>query len=189
MKTLIARVRAWLHHDDPLVGGLNLVAGVIVGNQPFYPFYVLWAVGWAGWPAFAAWAVMPLFAATPAIARASPLWGRIWFCLIATGNTVLTTKLLGPASGVELFHFACIAVGALFFRASERVLMLVMAGMPLALAWLLRDAYGAPVAVLTAEQSADLFTLHAVSVGTLLIFLGIVVSNVMSQAGVREGRS
>lgn len=189
MKALAARIRALLHHDDPLAHGVNLVAGVIVGNQPFYPLYVLWAAGKAGWPAFAAYAVMPLFALTFVFARRSSLLGRVWFCLIATGNTVLTTKLLGAETGVELFYFACIAVGALFFRSTERLLMLAMAGLPLLAGWLLHGNYGAPVAVLSADQQSALFTLHGISVGTLLIFLGIVVSNVTTPARAPAGPS
>lgn len=189
MKALSAWIKAYIHHPDPLTNGVNLVAAIIVSNQPFYPLYVLWAAGWEGWPAFAAYGVMPLFAITPMISRASPLMGRMWFCMIGTGNTVLTTKLLGQESGVELFHYACIAVAALFFRASERAIMIVMAAIPILLAWSLDGNYGRPVAQITPEQYESLFRLHAMSVAALIIFLGIVISNITSPAGGREERS
>jgi len=55
-------------HDDPRAALGNLVALLIVSNQPFYPLYVYWLVGSAAWVALVSFFSTPFFFAVPALA-------------------------------------------------------------------------------------------------------------------------
>lgn len=159
-------------HPDPRAALANLVALLIVSNQPFYPFYVYWLVGGPAWVTFVSFLSTPFFFAVPAVARRNSLAGRVLLCVTGTLNTVLCVWAIGAASGVALFYFACILIGVLLFRAPERIAMLVCTGLPMAAYLLLRQRLGAPLHVFTAAEYASLVTLHAISVGSLIAFVG-----------------
>jgi hypothetical protein len=116
----------------------------------------------------------PFFLAVPALSRRSPLLGRIVLALTATINTVFCTWVLGLQSGTELFLLPCATLAGLLFRPSERLLMLVLAGLPVAAWLLLHDRYGAPPYLYPPEAYSALFSMNAVSAGMISIFLGIV---------------
>ena len=181
MKSVLTRATAWLGayaaHEQPLVAAGNKVALVLAGNTPFYPLYVVWLAGSDGMP----WLLMtqlvfPFFLAVPAIARRRPLLGRVMLSLAGTANTVFGTWLLGQQAGVELFLVPCATLASLVFGAGERALMLVVAGLPLAAYYFLHGHYGAPPHLYAADAYAALFSMNAISTGTLSIFLGIVFS-------------
>jgi len=173
----MARLGAYAAHDEPLAAAGNKVALVLAGNTPFYPLYVAWLAGLDGMPwLLLTQLVFPVFLAVPAIARQNPLLGRVTLCLAGTANTVFGTWLLGQQAGVELFLVPCITLASLVFGTGERALMLVVAGLPLAAYYFLHGHYGAPPHLYAAEAYAALFSMNAVSVGTLSIFLGIVFS-------------
>jgi hypothetical protein len=159
-------------HSDPRAALANLVALLIVSNQPFYPFYVYWLVGVPAWVTLVSFLSTPFFFAVPAVARRNSLAGRVLLCVTGTLNTVLCVWAIGEASGVAMFYFACILIGVLLFRASERLAMAVCTALPMAGYLLLHERLGAPLHVFSAAEYASLTTLHAVSVGSLIAFVG-----------------
>ncbi len=172
-----ARLGAYAAHEQPLVAAGNKVALVLAGNTPFYPLYVAALAGSDGLP----WLLMtqlvfPFFLAVPAIARRKPLLGRLTLSLAGTTNTVFCTWLLGERAGGELFLIPCITLASLLFGAGERRLMLLLAVLPLGAFYFLHGHYGAPPHLYAEESYAALFSMNAISVGTLSIFLGIVFS-------------
>ena len=159
-------------HPDPRAALANLVALLIVSNQPFYPLYVYWIVGTPAWVTFVSFLSTPFFFAVPAVTRRNSLAGRILLCVTGTLNTVLCVWAIGEASGVAMFYFACILIGVVLFRASERVTMAICTALPMAAYLFLRHRLGAPLHVFSAAEYASLVTLHAVSVGSLIAFVG-----------------
>ncbi len=177
LQRIAARLGAFAANDDPLVAAGNKVALVLAGNGPFYPVYVIALAGSDGMP----WLLMtllafPVFLMVPAIARRHPLLGRITLSLAGTIHTVLCTWVLGEKSGTELFLIPCIALASLLFGAGERIWMLLMAAPPFAAYLLLHGNFGAPPYLYGDDAYAALFSMNAISVGTLSIFFGIVFS-------------
>ncbi|WP_022722189.1 hypothetical protein [Rhodopseudomonas sp. B29] len=172
-----SRLAAYAANPDPFAATGNLVALVLAGNGPFYPMYVAYVAGLGGMP----WLLLtllsgPLFAAVPALARRSSRLGRIVLCLIATGNTVFCTWLLGVPSGVELFLLPCAMLASVLFRPSERWLMLPLAGLPVAAFVFLHGRYAAPPHLYQPEQYAGLLSMNAFSAAMISIFIGMVFS-------------
>ncbi|ABE40454.1 conserved hypothetical protein [Rhodopseudomonas palustris BisB5] len=191
LQSTLTRTKAWLldyadnHH--PLAATGNLVALVLAGNAPFYPIYVALVAGTNGMP----WLLLtmlsfPFFFSVPALARRNPLLGRIALSLTATGNTVFCTWLLGERSGTELFLLPCATLASLLFRRSERLLMLALAGVPVAAYLLLHGRYGAPPHEYQADGYAALFSMNAVSAGMISIFIGIVFSGLFADPADRR---
>jgi len=168
---------AYAANDNPLVAAGNKVALVLAGNTPFYPIYVVALAGRDGVPwLLLTLLVFPAFLAVPAIARRSPMGGRVALSLAGTINSMFCTWLLGEQSGTELFLLPCATLASLLFGRGERVPMLLLAGLPLAAYYFLHGRYGAPPYRYGDDAYAALFTMNAMSVGTLSIFLGIVFS-------------
>ena len=92
-------------------------------------------------------------------------------CVTGTFNTVVCVWAIGEPSGVGMFYFACILIGVLLFRGSEWIAMVLCTGLPIAAFWFLRHT-GVPLHVFSAQEYASLVTLHAVSVGSLIAFVG-----------------
>lgn len=183
--SLWSGIRSYIADDDPLVAAANQIALVVGWNQPFYPLYLYWLAGEAIGPSFLTVLSTPFFLAVPAVARRYPLAGRALLPLTGIVNTVLCTKLLGVASGAELFLVPCMMVAALLFRRSERYVMLTLVVLSL-LAYLgLHGRYGAPLHLYSPDEYASFVRLNAVSVGTLTAFVGIVFSNAL--AVIEEG--
>ncbi|ABD06277.1 conserved hypothetical protein [Rhodopseudomonas palustris HaA2] len=185
MLSTLNRTRTWLAdyaaNPDPLAATGNLVALVLAGNTPFYPIYVAVVAGTGGMP----WLLLtllsfPLFALVPALARTHSLLGRIALSLTATGNTVFCTWLLGVPSGIELFLLPCATLSSLLFRRSERLLMLPLAGLPVAAYFFLHDRYGAPPHAYQPDAYAALFSMNAISAAMISIFIGIVFSGLFT---------
>ena len=176
----------WFHdyaaHPEPRTALANLVALLIVSNQPFYPLYVYWLVGAPAWVTLVSFLSTPFFFAVPAVARRNALAGRVLLCVTGTLNTVLCVWAVGEASGVGMFYFACILIGVLLFRASERAVMAICAGLPVAAFWFLRHRLGAPLHTFSADEYSSLVTLHAVSVGSLIAFVGYKASTSIAAA-------
>lgn len=172
-----ARLRTYASNDQPLAAAGNKVALVLAGNTPFYPMYVVGLAGSGGMPALLMTLFsFPFFAMVPAISRRYPLLGRATLSLAGSVNTVFCTWLLGERSGTELFLIPCITLASLLFGTGERIWMLPLAALPLAAYILLHGHYGSPPHVYQDAAYASLFSMNAISVGTLSIFLGIVFS-------------
>lgn len=167
--------------DDPLVGAGNLLAIVVGTNQPWYPVYVYLVVGWDAWPSWAGVLSAPFFLAVPAVARRRPVLGRALFIVTGVANVWLMAWAMGEAAGLELFLVPCASIAAMLFRRRERVVMLALVALPIVSYLLLRGGLGAPWHAYTAEQSAHLLALNAVSVGTFTGFIGIVFAGVLAR--------
>jgi hypothetical protein len=180
---MAARLSAYMSNDEPLAAAGNKVALVLAGNTPFYPLYVVWLAGSGGMPVLLmTLLVFPLFLLVPAISRRRPLLGRATLSLAGLANTVFCTWLLGEKSGTELFLVPCIMLASLSFGAGERGWMLLLAALPLGAYVLLHGHYGAPPHLYPDDAYAALFSMNAISVGTLSIFLGIVFSGLYAPA-------
>jgi len=171
------RLIAYASNDDPLTAAGNKVALVLAGNTPFYPMYVVGLAGSDGMPALLMTLfAFPVFVMVPAISRRYPLLGRATLSLAGTVNTVFCTWLLGERSGTELFLIPCITLASLLFGGGERFLMLLLAALPLGAYILLHGYFGTPPHIYQDGAYSALFSMNAISVGTLSIFLGIVFS-------------
>jgi hypothetical protein len=168
-------VAHYVAHDDPLVRAANVIALVVAGNQPFYPLYVHWIVGHDIAPTLATFLSTPFFAAVPAISRRDTRWGRAVLVLAGMANTVMVTKILGPASGVGLFLIPCLLLAAAFFRPAERAISLGLLAVGGAIFFGLDGRYGAPIRQAMAADDAALTTLHLASVGVLVVFIGLML--------------
>jgi hypothetical protein len=187
MKNLLAPVWRYAANDDPLAAAGNLIAVVVAWNTPFYPLYVGWVAGWQGMPwALLSWCSLPFFAAVPAVARRSPLAGRVILPVVGTVNTLFCTWVFGTAAGEQLFLLACIMIAALLFRPRERLVMLATAGFPMLAYWLLEDRFPAPPHRYDAVSEAGLTSMNAASVACLIVFVGIVISSRSAEA--EQGR-
>lgn len=169
------RLKAYAAHDDAATAMANLVALVVVSNQPFYPLYILWGVSQVIWPALFTFLSTPFFAAVPALSRRSPLAGRVLLCLAGIGNTALSAKVFGTASGVEMFLIPCALLAVVLFRPKERAVSVALLALAVGV-YLLRGSYGAPAHAYSAEEYAALVKLNALSVATLTLFVGLLVA-------------
>lgn len=172
---------SYLEHEDPRVAMASLVAVVVVWNQPFYPLYVWWVAGPEIGPSWYTFLSTPFFAAVPFVARRSGLAARLLLLAAGIGNTLSTTKVFGLPAGVEVFFIPCALLGVVLFGPRERWIGLAVAGFCLAAFLGLRDAYGDPVHVYSAEQYAALLSMNAVSAGCLAVFVGLLASSRMRE--------
>jgi len=181
LKSYLLKAPTWLgtyaSNDEPLAAAGNKVALVLAGNTPFYPMYVVGLAGSEGMPALLMTLfAFPVFAMIPAVSRRHPLLGRAMLSLAGSFNTLFCTWLLGEKSGTELFLIPCLTLASLLFGAGERFWMLLLTALPLGAYVLLHGHYGRPPHLYQDDAYASLFSMNAISVGTLSIFLGIVFS-------------
>ncbi|MDB5846572.1 MAG: hypothetical protein JWP29_324 [Rhodoferax sp.] len=174
-------LRAYAAHDDPLVATANLIALVVVSNQPFYPLYLYWIVGPDIAPSFWLFLSTPFFAAVPAVARLNATAGRALLPLAGIANTMLSAKVFGAASGVEMFLIPCVLIGFVVFRPSERLMGFAIAGAAFLVFTFLHGRYGAPVHSYTPQEYAAFVKLNATSVGTLTAFVGLLVAGLIGE--------
>jgi hypothetical protein len=166
------RFTDYVAHPDMRTALANMVALLIVSNQPFYPLYVYWIVGNPAWITVVTFLSTPFFFAVPAVARRNSLAGRILMCVAGTLNTVLCMWAFGTASGVELFYLPCILLGAILFRPTEKLAALFCVGLPMVAYLVLHGRLGAPLHVFSADEYTSLVSLHAFSVGCLIALIG-----------------
>jgi hypothetical protein len=181
-------LRAYTAATDPRVAACNTVAMVLAWNQPYYPLYLWWIIGkdaWVGIPdVFSA----PLFFAIPAIARRAPRLGRIAMVVFAVANVAFCSMMLGEAAGVQLLYLPCGMLAAMLFTWRERFIMLGMTTLPL-LTWLAtRSRLDIPPIRFPPEAYASLFTLNAVSAGSLMIFFGWLLAGIDRAIAERTAR-
>ena len=171
-------LRAYAASDDPYISTTNFIAMVLAWNQPYYPFYVWWIAGREAWvTAPFALAFLPFFA-IPAITRRAPLLGKMALVVVATGNVVFCSALLGEAAGIQLLFLPCGTLAAMLFSWRERFVMLAMTALPLATWLLTRGRFDDPPVHFPAPIYASLFTLNAVSAGVLMVFFGWLMAGI-----------
>jgi len=180
LRTFWNVAKAYFAHDDPLVATANLVALVVLWNQPFYPLYVYWSVGPEIAPTFYTLLSTPFFLAVPAVGRANGRAGRALLPLAGIGNTVLSARVFGVDSGVEIFLLPCMLLGFVLFRPSERTIAIAIAAVGLLAFTVLHGRYGAPVHLYSTEEYAGFLKMNALSAGTLTAFIGLLVMNLIS---------
>jgi hypothetical protein len=173
LKSLLARLRAYAGHDDPLVAATNLVALIVASNLPFYPVYHLALIGWDAWPSLLEVPVSLVFFAMPWVSRRWSLPGRALPPLIGTANALFCMKIMGEASGNALFLVPCVVVAALSFRSNERWVMLPLVWLPVAAFLLSIDRLGPPLSPFTDAEFAVMLRLNAVSAGLFVGFIGM----------------
>jgi hypothetical protein len=181
MRKVWSSVVAYVAHEDPMVAACNLIALVVASNQPFYPLYVYWAVSDHVWPTFFTFLSTPFFLAVPAIARKWPTAGRALLPIVGMGNTVLSAKMFGQASGVEIFLIPSTLIAATFFRVSERFVSFILIGVALLIYLGLAGAYGAPLHFYSPSEYEAFVRLNAMSAGTLAVFVGLIASGLISR--------
>ena len=171
-------LRAYMANEDPHVAACNTIAMVLAWNQPYYPLYLYWILGrdaWVGIPdAFSCL----LFFAIPAIARRSPLAGRVALVLASIANVVFCSMMLGEGAGVQLLFLPCGMLAAMLFRWQERFIMLLMTALPLVVWLVTRGRLDIPPIRFSQPQYASLFTLNAVSAGLLMVFFGWLLAGI-----------
>ncbi len=168
----VRRFQDYVAHSDPRTALANLVALLIVSNQPFYPLYFYWLVGNAAWITAVTFLSTPFFFAVPAVARRNALIGRHLLCATGTLNTALCAWAFGAASGVELFYLPCILLGAVLFRPAEKIGAAIGVGLPMITYLVLHGRLGAPLHVFSTAEYSSLMSLHAISVGSLIALIG-----------------
>jgi len=181
LSSLWQSLRAYAAHDDPLVATANLIALVVVSNQPFYPLYLYWIVGPDIAPSFWLFLSTPFFAAVPAVARLYPTAGRALLPVAGIANTMLSAKVFGVVSGVEMFLIPCVLIGFVVFRPSERLIGFAIAGAAFLVFTFLHGRYGAPVHLYSPQEYAAFVKLNATSVATLTAFVGLLASSLIGE--------
>ncbi len=164
---LTERFRAYAAHPDPQTAVCNSIALLVASSQPLYPFYIHWFVGGDAWTGCLTFLSTPFFLAVPWIARRSSLGGRAALVLAGVGNTIVSTKAFGEASGVELFLISCALIALLAFRWSERAVMLALVVLCGAVFAGLHGRYGAPVGEFSPTEYVNFFRMNASSATAL----------------------
>ena len=185
LKSLLARLRAYIDHPDPLVATTNLVCLIVASNVPFNPIYYFSLIGWNGWPSLLQLPVAPVFFAIPWVARRHSLLGRALLPLIGTLNCLYAMRVLGQGSGNALYLVPCIVVAALSFRANERWVMLPLVWFPVAVFLLSLDYLGAPLVPYTEAEFATMLRLNVISVGIFVGFIGMLYG----RSGIESARA
>jgi len=166
-------LRAFAAHPDPLTEASNWVAITIGSHLPFWPLYVFWAAGWEALPtALLTAAMTPVFLALPLLSRRHGLAGRIAMPFCGVVNTVFTLWVLGMNSGTEVFLLPCGALAALIFRRSERLWMLALTFLPLAVWYVLQEYPLTALHQYNAAAARDMQILNGCSVGLLIVLFG-----------------
>lgn len=169
-------LRKWLEgylaHDDPGTRLCNLIALVIVANQPFYPLYVLAALDRPEPWALLTFLSTPLFAAVPGVARRSARMGRLLLVLAGIGNTMLATAIFGPSSGVPVFLIPCVLIVAACFHVEDRWLAVGILGLAVGLYFGIERWQIVPLCTCSPEEESSLTQLHAISASALVVLIG-----------------
>ena len=166
-------VRAFAAHPDPLAEASNWVALTVGSHLPFWPLYIFWAAGWEALPSSLLTASMtPVFLAIPMLARRSGLSARIATPILGIINTVFTMWVLGMNSGTEVFLIPCAALAAVTFRRTERLLMLGLTMLPLAVWYGLQLHPLTPLHQYDAVVAREIMMLNVFSIGILVGLFG-----------------
>jgi hypothetical protein len=172
IKALVRHQSRYAAHDDPTAAAINIIALMLAWNGPLYPVYVILLTGRDGLPwCLATVLISPFFYAIPWLSRVSSRAARLALPVVGAANTLWCMKLFGVASGVGLFLFPCIVLTALLYRYRERWLMFPLLGVMLLLEFIPARVFGAPIILLSPEESAKLSALNAGSVAFLLGFI------------------
>lgn len=159
---------------DPRTAACISVAWIIFINKPFYPLYVWGLIGpHAVVSSLGTLAGAPFYAALPFLARRSGYWARVALPIVGLIDTLYATKLLGPASGTELFLLPCALLAIVGFPAREyRAARALIVTIFIAF-FAFHGRYGAPLQEFAPADAATLFNLNAFAVASLTAFIGL----------------
>ncbi|MGT2466310.1 hypothetical protein ACVOMV_16690 [Mesorhizobium atlanticum] len=100
--------------------------------------------------------------------------------LTGVANGIVSTKVFGVGSGVEIFLLPCALIGAALFRPSERTIGLVVIALSAAAHFIPARFFGEPLAGYTAADNSAMVGLNAVSAAMLVVFIGLLFSGAMA---------
>ena len=167
------RLRRYVRHDDPLAEASNDVALLVGTHLPFWPLYLLWSAGTKTLPvSLLTMTLSPVFCLMPLLTRSHPLAGRVGVVLAGIANTILTCWVLGTNNGTQLFLLPCAALAAISFRRQERVWMVTLGLLPIAVWYGLRMNLLPSLAHFEGADVESIFTLNSISVVVLLTAYG-----------------
>jgi hypothetical protein len=147
-------------------------AWLIAANKPVYPVYVWYFAGSGFWPASLTGLTMPLYVGLALLLRRKVAAARLALPIVGLFDTILAAKLIGGASGAELFIFPCLMLATLAPEPGEaRQSRLLVATIALAAA-AAHGLYGRPLHVWDAEALDHLRSVNIVAVISLCAFLG-----------------
>lgn len=185
--SILAGIRSFAAHSDPLAEASNWIALTIGSHLPFWPLYVLFAVGRPAWPTSLLTAAMaPFFLVLPVFSRRSSLLGRIATPMLGVANTIFTICILGINSGTEVFLFPCAALAALSFRRSERWLMVALTAVPPAIWYVLRQHPPIPLHLYDPAAAHRLFVLNVFSIAVIVVLFGWLQTGIYRRMETRE---
>jgi hypothetical protein len=147
-------------------------AWIIAVNKPIYPAYVWYFVGSGLWAASITAITLPLYVGIAMLLRSRPRVLRFGVPLLGLFDTVLAVKLLGAASGAELFFFPCLMLATLAPETGETRASRGLVATIFLLALALHGHYGPPLRVWDADALDRLREVNILSVACLCAFLG-----------------
>jgi hypothetical protein len=170
---IMAITQKFARNRDPLVEESNWVALMIGTHLPLWPVYIWWAAGRQAWPT-SLWTISmtPVFLVIPILSRRNGQFGRVAMVIAGICNTLLTRWVLGPDCGTELFYIPCAVISAMFFRRSERWLMLGLSSLPLLVWYGSRKLGGAGLHHYDPASAHSIVILNVISVSVLVSALG-----------------
>jgi hypothetical protein len=178
---LLACLRAYIAHPDPLTAVANLLGVILASNQPFYPLYFYAAVGESAWPAWVALFSAPFFAAVPAIARVNLVAGRAALVVIGVFNTAVVSLAMGAPSATQLFFFPCVFLSVMLFRPTERLLTALLLALTAFCYFALSGATIAALVAFSPDQYHAIAGINALSAATLSAFAAYLISQQLEQ--------
>ena len=178
----------YVAHQEAAARMCNVIALVIVANQPFYPLYVWAALGRSEPWTLLTFLSTPFFAAVPFVSRQHPRLARLMLVLAGIANTGLATGIFGPQSGVLLFLLPCVLIVAVCFQEEKRLMSIGVLALPPVLFLVLRNWPGPPWCGCSAAEVSSLTSLHALSVSALVILIGFLSQPKSVDIGLAPGQ-
>ena len=157
---------------DPLTSAVRTVAWLIFANKPVYPLYVWWFAGSGVLASTLTAASAPLWLALAWWGPRSPLLLRAGAPLLGLVDTLMATKLFGPASGTELFFAPCLLLAVLSFRVDESRISRGLVAVIYLVVIAAHGRYGAAWHDWPPAQLASLLDVNALAVASLCAFIG-----------------
>jgi hypothetical protein len=172
IRPVLNRISAYIDSPDPLTRASNLIAMIVVGNQPFYPLYVWLLVGPNFWPTMVTFLSTPFFAMVPFLSRRDTLASRALLPATGFANSFVCMWAFGESSGVGWFLAPCALIAMLSFRENEWRVAAALILVPLGAFALLHGDLPPPLVTYTFEETQSLTRLHLISVACLTLFAG-----------------
>lgn len=163
----------YIESDDPVQRACNVVAIIVVSNQPLYPLYVRYLAAPDNGVSMLTFLSTPLFAAVPAIARRYPTAGLAALPVIGLANGIVATLALGTPAGIELFIIPCVLIAVLVQSVATRLLILSATTIALCAYTAIWFLMGEPLHRFTLEQYVSLYRLNLFSVAGLTLYATI----------------